>query len=337
MISKDNIKDTNIAVIGAGLAGSMVAHRLTNSGFKVTVFDKSRGTGGRHAACRLESDSADLGAPYFDATDTSFSEWLSDQQHIVEWQPHFEDFEGRVVKNQSLHAALPRQSALTRSLLQGSELVTSTRVGYIWPEINGVLLRDEEGNPIGHFDKVIVATPAPQAAPLLEANASFVQRAQSVKTIPSWVMVVSLARPTGVKADVLQGRHPILARATRDSAKPGRKTSEYSEIWSIEANGDWSEANKNAERDVVAAELLKAFQSLITKPLDVAHSRTHRWLYARHLSESDKTYLWSDDTSIGACGDWLHGKGGLHIAGSQDAWNSANALADQLINQHLDL
>ncbi len=52
-----------VAIIGAGLAGALVAEGLHRFGAQVTVFDKSRGTGGRLAAARLGELSMDLGAP----------------------------------------------------------------------------------------------------------------------------------------------------------------------------------------------------------------------------------------------------------------------------------
>lgn len=331
MISKDNIKDRNIAVIGAGLAGAVFTRRMINNGYNVTVFDKSRGTGGRHAGSRIGNNSADLGSPYFDAAGPAFREWLSAQPELIGWQPLIADFDGNASNNQPFYTATPRQSALTRSLLHGATLVTSTRVKYIWPETDGVIVRDEEGNAMGHFDKVVVATPAPQAAPLLEANSSFAQKAASVQTLASWMLIVTLNQPSGLEAGVLQGEHPVLARAIKDSAKPGRDVSERAEIWTLEANSDWSEVNKDSDPDTVSKTLLDTFQALSDTPLDIAETRVHRWLYARHRSETNKTHLWSDVTSIGVCGDWLHGTGEMNIADSESAWRSANALADHII------
>lgn len=51
----------SIAIIGAGLAGTVLSQRLNAAGLlTVTIYEKSRGTGGRMASCRLEGTSADL-------------------------------------------------------------------------------------------------------------------------------------------------------------------------------------------------------------------------------------------------------------------------------------
>ena len=60
--SKPTLPHYDAVVIGAGLAGSVVAHELHQAGQRVLVIDKSRGTGGRASSKRLESGSCDMGA-----------------------------------------------------------------------------------------------------------------------------------------------------------------------------------------------------------------------------------------------------------------------------------
>lgn len=332
MNSKDITKEKRIAVIGAGLAGAVFTRKMRVQGYKVTVFDKSRGTGGRHAGCRMGNNSADLGAPYFDAVSPEFRQWLSMQSELIGWQPQIADFTGNSMNNKTMYTATPRQSALTRSLLQGAELVTSTRIGAIRPETEGVLVQDENGIALGHFDYVMVATPALQAVPLLEAAPQLAQCAEAVKTLPAWVMVIALNTPSGLSAGLFQGEHPVLFRAVKDSAKPGRECLNRTEIWTIEANYDWSEAHQDDEPEAAAAQLLAAFQQLAQQPLDVAEQRAHRWLYARHKSNASSTFLYNQESNMGVCGDWLHGEGVEKMVNSEHAWRSGNALAKHVLS-----
>ena len=52
-----------VAVVGAGLAGLVAAGRIAAGGGTVTVFDKSRGLGGRLATRRRPHGTFDHGAP----------------------------------------------------------------------------------------------------------------------------------------------------------------------------------------------------------------------------------------------------------------------------------
>ncbi|MFO8005299.1 NAD(P)-binding protein [Thioalkalivibrio sp.] len=62
-----------IAIIGAGRAGLSAANRLREAGADCTVFEKSRGLGGRMATRRVGSLQFDHGAQYFTARGARFA------------------------------------------------------------------------------------------------------------------------------------------------------------------------------------------------------------------------------------------------------------------------
>lgn len=61
-----------IAIIGSGLAGLTAARTLMQAGHEVTVFEKSRGVGGRMSTRQTEFGSFDHGAQYFTVRDDRF-------------------------------------------------------------------------------------------------------------------------------------------------------------------------------------------------------------------------------------------------------------------------
>ena len=61
-----------IAIVGAGISGVCAANLLAQEGFKVDVFEKSRGLGGRLTTKRLDWAHIDIGAQYFTARDPRF-------------------------------------------------------------------------------------------------------------------------------------------------------------------------------------------------------------------------------------------------------------------------
>ena len=81
----------SIAIIGAGIAGLSAAQTLRGARCKVSVFDKSRGSGGRLASKRSAFGNLDLGAQYFTARERNFSAQVEHwhQQGLIDtWQPH---------------------------------------------------------------------------------------------------------------------------------------------------------------------------------------------------------------------------------------------------------
>ena len=319
----------SIAIIGAGLSGTVLARKLLDAGFSVTLYDKSRGTGGRFASCWLADASTDLGAPWIDSPENpDFQHWLNQQTLIQAWQPTLHDFQGNTRSPLTYYVTTDRMSSLTRQLAQGAHLRVSTRIGYLWPTDEGVLLRDEHGIAIDMHSHVIVTAPAPQAAHLLEAVPRFAQRAERIQTQPAWVGVFVLQSPSAQTPDGFLGSHPVFARAVKASQKPGRPNTP--EIWQVEATPEWSQQYLETPPEQVGSLLLAALSTAMGQDIVVEQQRIHRWLYSRHASLCNETYLWSNESSIGACGDWL-GKGGI-----EGAWESANAIAT-LLSDRLNL
>ena len=70
---------TKVAVIGAGMCGISCASYLQKNGFGVTIFEKSRGIGGRMASRRInEQVSVDHGAQYIKPYSKNFLHLLEE-------------------------------------------------------------------------------------------------------------------------------------------------------------------------------------------------------------------------------------------------------------------
>ena len=67
----------HIAVVGAGIAVITCARTLIQAGHRVTVFEKSRGAGGRMSTRNTEFGSFDHGAQYFTVRDERFEHALA--------------------------------------------------------------------------------------------------------------------------------------------------------------------------------------------------------------------------------------------------------------------
>lgn len=327
-MSKILNKSQTVAVIGAGLSGLRCASLLANEGFTVSVFEKSRGTGGRLASSRLGELTTDLGVPFIETQLTDFRDWLLQHSSAVaRWQPYQTDFTlAQATQNsqRELFVGVPRSSMLTRLLAEGVHLRTETRVSVAWPDRQGILLRDDQAEILGHFDKVIIATPAPQAVPLLDALQSNQTRAAAVKMQPSWVLSLELhERPASLtQIDLIEGKHAEFSRILRDSSKPKRS----GEIWTLQANTAWTEAYLNLSAETVMHELVAAFVALTGDPIQVKQYRAHRWLYCDTQHSESVSALWDADKSVGVCGEWLAG------GGVDGAWKSGSELAQMILS-----
>ena len=79
---------TDVIVLGGGISGCSCAHRLSQSGYAVSVLEKGRGVGGRMATRRLEEARIDHGAQFFTARDHRLIEVLGDwrkNEVVIPW------------------------------------------------------------------------------------------------------------------------------------------------------------------------------------------------------------------------------------------------------------
>ena len=141
----------HIAVVGAGIAGIACARTLMQAGHQVTVFEKSRGAGGRMATRRTEFGGFDHGTQYFTVRDARFVKVLESAQSLVRpWSANtvrILDGAGRVVAaslppKESHWVATPGMNALVRHWAQpiqaAEQLVLETQVVRI-ERIDGVV------------------------------------------------------------------------------------------------------------------------------------------------------------------------------------------------------
>lgn len=317
------------AIIGAGLAGASLARRLLDEGKNVSVFEKSRGTGGRLASAKFGAASGDLGNDYIEAHSSDFERFLIGLEYqgvLGRWDQTVWDFHGQQVDDVKLWVGRERNSALTRALLQGAELHTETRIGVVWPDREGVLLRDVDAQSLGYFDAVICTAPAPQAQPLLEAKPRFAQVAARTKTLASWIQLFELeslpARLQG-KA-VVRGESPVFDRIVVETTKPGRTGL----VVKVQMSAAWSQENLSLHTDTIAAEIQNLIEDWLGEAIKPRSQRTHRWLYSSSFQpEPELENLWDAALGIGACGDWIAEPG---IEGS---WLTAQRLADQILQE----
>lgn len=110
------LKQYDVAIVGAGLAGSLCAEKLTAAGMSVCVIDKSRGSGGRASSKRInDAESCELGTPFVLASQTSTQalfQQLHQQNLVSPWQQaqlKRSDSLCRYTKNEQHHTPLAAQ------------------------------------------------------------------------------------------------------------------------------------------------------------------------------------------------------------------------------------
>ena len=265
------MEQKSVAVIGAGMAGIGAARLLADAGFRVVVFDKSRGLGGRCATKRWEGHSVDHGAQYFTMRDADFSQAvrLACGEDLLEIQAPIVDEAGRELPSEERFFHAKGNSRLARALAEGLDVRTGVTVDPIQDRRVG----GEE------FDLFFSTAPWPQTAKL--AGISGAQN-------PYAPCLAGLFLYEGERLGAMAARYAIsdrsghaLAWSACENHKPGRVGEGFT-VMVVHASEEFSRARLEDDPASRAANL----RALVEECWDIPASafravHPHRWRYAR--------------------------------------------------------
>lgn len=298
-------------IIGAGIAGLSCAKRLADSGSDVLVVDKARGSGGRLSSKTITLDDGqqvvfDLGCAGISAKTPIF------QDQIKRWQDDGLIESWRKAGDVVEYVGKPRNSMITRYLADQLKTHFSLRIEK---------LEQQEGRwrafakvadllmPVVVADRVVVATPAEQAASLLPSGHGFFDRIAGVNTLPQWVVaMVTPKQEAAVINQIILSDSLVLWSVVCDSQKPGRQTLQDKCVWQIQLRTDWSAQHCDLTPDDVGKRVFDELYRLTGYHLGVSDYYVHRWLYAAGHRQivDDADCLWDQERGIGICGDYFN-------------------------------
>lgn len=304
----------SLAIIGSGLAGLTLACEARKSGLEVTLFEKSRGPGGRLSSKRVEGgQTVDMGAQFFTIRNPQFRDFLESalgDAHYGVWHAKllYESAPGvdAPFHEQTRYVGVPRMTAISRALAEPLNVVAGSRVTQVWRDDKGWMLARQGETAAGPYDGLVITTPPEQARELLAGNEVAQERLSPYGMLPCWAMALHFDQPLELGFDGMQMAHPILGWVSCNSSKPGREEA-GGQWWVIHANSQWSAEHAQREPNEVSAALLKSFQERFGVMAQPTETLTHRWLYARPESPRSEGCISLVDQQLGLCGDWLAG------------------------------
>lgn len=325
-----------VAIVGAGLAGLVVAARLKQAGFDVEVFDKGRFVGGRLASRDRDVNQFDYGAQYFTARDKAFIEFLEPLRMDAVVQPWLGRFASQggatssgldlVSDGKERLVGVPSMRSLAEYVVSTNGLTVHTgcrissveRIDSGWSLTFAETESSNDESPrdelICHgFDYLVLNMPAAQAQVLAPLDLS------KFRFTPCIAVMLSFEAPLALPFDgaAFEAESSFFSWIARDSSKPGRPAGER---WVLHISGDTAESLWQLSDEALTAEALAKFQDFSGKFEQVAlealpkhtFAKVHRWRYALALKplvkggEPNQGYLFDRDEKIGYCGDWLH-------------------------------
>ena len=322
---------SRVAVIGAGIAGLALAREI-GSRCEVSVFEKSRGPGGRMATRSADPYRFDHGAQFFTARSDGFGEFLQPYIKaglVARWDAEFVEIDnGRIASRRhwadgpAHYVAVPGMSALGKRLAADLDVCLETRIAGLQPAGAGWELVDESGQSRGEFEWVISTVPAAQARELLPRNFAAHAELASKKMLACYSLMLGFETPPALDWQAAFVAGADISWISNDSSKPGRPP-HYSLL--VHSTNRWAEKNVDSGREQVTNHLLEETSKIAG--IDAAradHVGLHRWLYANIERQQGSSFYLDRGLRLGAVGDWcIHGR-------IEAAWQSARGLAGAL-------
>jgi len=326
-VTSDSASIRRVAVIGSGLAGLVSAILLKEQGHQVTVFEKSRGPGGRLSSKRVgDKGSVDIGAQYFTIRDPAFhaflQTWAGDDT-FCKWPGRFgfqHPEQGWLpFPDEARYVGTPRMTAVSRALSKHVDLAAQVRIARLVRAGQQWQLFCTEDQDQGCFDQVIITAPPAQAQQILDDSGLALMAGRVADTaglmLPCWAAAVRLDDTVPLAYEGFRPNSDALYWVARNASKPGRE--QGGNWWVLHATPEWTNHHLETDPDLIAERLIGAFRDITGYAGGVSEQIAHRWLYARSTDGAGPGYLWDGEAGLGLAGDWLAG------GRVEGAWESA--------------
>lgn len=169
------MNDTDVMIVGAGIAGLMAAHVLTERGLRVTLVDKGSSVGGRLATRRIGAGHADHGAQFFTVRSREFEQWVDRWRAagvVYQWANGFSDgsigrekFDG--YPRYAVHGGMNALAKhLAADLKNRAQVDVNAKVSALIPKSDGWEIQTESGT--SYISRGLLLTPpVPESLALL--------------------------------------------------------------------------------------------------------------------------------------------------------------------------
>jgi len=350
------LKSLDVGIIGAGLTGLTCGQRLATAGHRVTLVDKGHRAGGRLATRLSDKGSFDHGAPGLQVTTRNFDIFLRecvDEERAVHIEPR-SDLARLLSRNnpgaKRFYTGAPSINAICAHISARIRPLQSVSVASVSRDDLGRWLmhpadaasadtetgKPEASKPLGPFDIIVIAIPAPQAIEVLGGHAApFEVDLAKVTYSPCMVAMLGLTTPIRNLSPVRIFNDDCLDSIIKDSATPGRNTlAQGQACYTLRATLAWSIAHQDDDKDDIAEALTGRLADLVPSVQPRLKSgppylEGHRWRYARVTNPIGREYLADDTNRVLVAGDFCLGPNAEHafLSGSAAAGHVLAKLA----------
>lgn len=336
-----------IAVVGAGITGCLLANFLTSTSVDVSIFEKSRGCGGRASTKQTEWGQCDLGAsivPAHKANFVDFMQGLCHQNIVSKWPEKIFAYQQKIgnktplerfVSDKEHYVFNSKMNSACRHWIKNATLHTNSLISEIRHlGDKGWQLKSNDVWQTELFDKLVLTAPWPQSQALIEQSELPIKLPDFSQSWTScWSVALKLQPLVASEVDLVYLKNQPIQTLVRDSSKPLRpqvlpsESGDKSEIWVAQLanklSDDLGKPGKEKAISIATSNLCELFD--LPKE-SVTNTFAHYWLYARPSDGQKPLGILSlKQHGLYVGGDWSFG------ASIESAYETASVLSQSII------
>lgn len=323
-----------IGIIGAGISGLTAGRLLAKAGHEVTVFEKSRGYGGRLATRytgeKLEQR-IDHGTPYFEVATPEFKEFITEltENNLVKpWGNKFKFYDGEKLLNENpnnddypVFTSVYGMNTIGKHLARWVDVKENTKVGGLTyfgdnrsrkrPWIINLTSSETFG-----ADAVILALPAPQAYGILSTTVDETNTLKIIRQIddvhyrPSYSLIVGYNGIDIPDWEAITCKSDVLDTISNEGLK---RNGEQGTAFVLKANEQFTRthSNRNSDNAVIIKSMISEFANIVGGWASSPQShQLHLWKFSQAKSSLDLPYFELEDekSPLALVGDYYEGR-----------------------------
>ena len=295
-----------VAVVGAGASACFFSYLLRDTDHEISIFEKSRGIGGRCSVRRTEEfGSFNLGAQFFTNKNPKLRDYFEEikARGMIKELPGDVGYlkqksEWQAANKQQRFVGIPSMNSFLKYWAAEAEIKLNMRIKSISKTDNKWCIETEKGEVYEGFDTCVLSVPHPQGLAFWQDHSDI--KVPETKMFPCLALIlatdeISLPWPNAFLKDSMLSWYGSKNRL--DQVR----------TWTVHASPIWSEAHFDADSEWTQEQMINELFSLLKVNPKVHFSQMHRWRYASSQSSADHNFLWDSHNRLAYIGDWLAG------------------------------
>ncbi len=306
----------NIAVIGAGITGIALANLLQKK-VNLTVFEKSRGVGGRMATRRAEPYQFNHGAQYFKIENKEFKNFMQPliQNKIIKHLEtnHIEILNKEVIKrtktyNKIYYTPESKMNSVVKYLINNNFFIKLLcKIEKTIKENDKWFIIDSDKASYGPYDWLFITIPPNQALEILYNNFKFLDIIKKIKMRSCYSLMLGFDKVKEFDFDTA-----LFLDEDVQWLSIRKKILENKKYYNLLINSSYNFAEKNINGNInkISGYLIKQVSDILKYELkNYEHKALHFWKYAMSEKNNNLGSLLDENLKVIVCGDWcMNGK-----------------------------